>query len=79
MSWEVYMLKTATNQEKDLSEIEAVEPMPSWRELKAMLHARFPDLASGRAVLDEGISFPFLSSPDYAWSSTWRWTARMSP
>lgn len=66
MSYEVYLMKTATNQEKDLSEIEDAEPMPCWRELKQMLRCRFPDLISGYARLDEGIDFPILSSPDYA-------------
>ena len=66
MSYEVYLMKTATNQEKDLSEIKDVEPMPCWRELKQMLRCRFPDLISGYARLDEGIDFPILSSPDYA-------------
>ncbi len=66
MSWEVYMIKTATNQEKDLSEIEAAEPMPCWRELRELLQCRFPDLISGYAHLEHGISFPVLSSPDYA-------------
>ena len=66
MSWDVYLMKTASNREKDLEEVMEVVPMPCWRELKTMLHGRFPDLISGYAHLDEGIWFPVLSSPDYA-------------
>ena len=66
MSWDVYLLKTETNREADLSEITEVAPMPCWRELKQILRCRFPDLISGYAHLDEGIHFPVLRSPDYA-------------
>lgn len=66
MSWDVYLLKTETNRETDLSEITEVAPMPCWRELKQILRCRFPDLISGYAHLDEGIHFPVLRSPDYA-------------
>ena len=65
MSWEVFLLKTPTNRERDLGEVKDAAAMPCWRELKTMLRTRFPDLASGYAALDEGIDFPFLSSPDY--------------
>lgn len=66
MSYEVYLIKTPTNREKDLSEVTEAAPMPCWRELKGLLRGRFPDLISGYATLDEGIEFPILSSPDYA-------------
>ena len=66
MSYEVFLLKTPTNQEKDLSEVTEPAPMPCWRELRKMLYCRFPDLICGYARLDDGINFPILSSPDYA-------------
>ena len=65
MSWDVYLLKTPTNREKDLSEVTEAAPMPCWRELRQMLRCRFPDLISGYAQLESGIQFPVLSSPDY--------------
>ena len=65
MSWEVFLLKTPTNRERDLSEVTEASAMPCWRVLRDMLYCRFPDLISGYAQLDDTIHFPFLSSPDY--------------
>ena len=63
MSWEVFLLKTPTNRERDLGEVQEAAPFPCWRELRALLEREFPDLRSGAATLDRGISFPFLARP----------------
>ena len=63
MGWEVFLLKTPTNRERDLGEVQEAVAFPCWQELWALLEREFPDLRSGAATLDRCISFPVLARP----------------
>ena len=63
MGWELFLLKTPTNTERDLSQVTEAAPMPCWEELRTLLYERCPELREGYAVLEEQASFPVWSAP----------------